>query len=144
MNRIRDWTVALGELAREVIGAPFEWGETDCVSVFRRALVAMYGKDIAAPYIDVTYTTKVGATRAFNKVGGYEDTLLKMGAKEVPPHLTRDGDVMVFPKGEGNFENVMTKMGGAWIMSDPASESIIPVHINPYNIGKEAKVFRIV
>ena len=145
MPRIANWNVKLGELAREVIGKEFVWGETDCVSVFRRALVAMYGEDIAAPYIDATYTTKTGAIRAFKKVGPYEDILLALGAREVLPQCTRDGDVAVFPKGTGGFDNVMTRMGGSWVLSDPESMSIVPIKLNPYSFEvNEVKVFRIV
>ncbi len=144
MTRVPNWHVALGKLATDLIGQPFVWGETDCVSIFRKALVAMYGQDIAAPYIDVTYTTKAGATRAFNKIGNYASILEKIGAKEIAPHNARDGDIAVFMP-EGKYENVMTMMGGAWVLADPFVNIIIAVRMYSAQLeSQNVKVYRVV
>jgi hypothetical protein len=142
-TRVTNWSVNLGLLAEEVVGAEFKWGVTDCVTMLRRALEAMYGEDIAAPYIDVAYTTKTGATRAYNKMGGYEGIIEKVGCKEIPARLAKDGDFALF-KREHGYDNVVTKMGGSWIIADPDINKIIPVNIHYETLDKEAKVFRIV
>ena len=140
-TRVTNWSVNLGFLAEEVIGAEFDWGKTDCATIFRRALEAMYGEDISAPYVNVTYTTKAGATRAYNKLGGYEEIIEKIGGREIPAKLAKDGDIVIF-KSEKGYDNIVTKMGGSWIISDPDMNKIIPVNIHHESL-REAKVYRI-
>lgn len=142
MNRVTNWSVNLGLLAEEIRGAQFEWGVTDCVTICRRAIEAMYGEDIAAPFINVSYTTKAGATRAYNKLGGYEDIIKSIGGREIPAKLAKDGDFAVFPRANG-YDNVFTKMGGSWMVADPEINTIVPVKMHPSSLDKEAKVFRI-
>jgi hypothetical protein len=144
MDRIPNWPVALGNLARELIGQPFVWGETDCVSIVRKATIAMYGEDIAKPYIDVTYKTKIGAVRAFKKIGTIGNIIEKVGCREVPLHLTRDGDFLLFePNGE-QYENMATRMGSRWILAVPEENTIKAVKLNMLQFGPEyARAYRI-
>ena len=143
MNKKPNWHVNLGELANDLIGEPFEWGKTDCVSIARAALVAQFGEDPCVPYVNVTYTTKTGATRAFNKIGNYASILEKIGAREIAPHNVRDGDIAVF-KPERGYENVMTMMGGSWILSDPFVNKIVAVRPVLFSYDENIKVYRIV
>jgi hypothetical protein len=141
MQRVPNWNVALGALAREVLGQPFEWGVTDCVTIARRAIEAQFGEDITAPHIDVTYTTKTGAVRAHNKIGSMADVALAAGAAEIPVEQTRDGDIMIFPKSRG-FGNILTLMGGMWIMSDPYLDKVVPMKIAYTSLNPEVRAFR--
>jgi hypothetical protein len=141
MDRIVNWSVSLAELANDIVGVPFEWGKTDCASVARAALVAMFGEDPLVPHIDVTYTTKIGAARAFKKAGSFVDIVLAAGAREIASNLAGDGDFMIFPN-DGNYENVATRMGGLWIMSDEADNSVIATRILVTSIAPDVRVFR--
>lgn len=141
MSRVPNWNVELAALARELGEQGFEWGKTDCASVARAALVAMYGEDLVAPYIHTTYTTKIGASRAFRKIGSMVDIITSAGAREVPLHATRDGDFLVF-QGDGSFENMATKIGGLWIISDPELNAVSAVKITPTSMASDTKAFR--
>lgn len=136
MDRVFNWNVALGELARELVGQAVVWGETDCVSVARKALVAMYGEDISAPYIDVTYSTKLGAARALKKIGGLETVIDATGCRGVPLHLTRDGDFLFFESDDGG-ENIATKMGSRWVVAIPEENTIRAIKLNIAELDTE-------
>lgn len=141
MDRVVNWSVSLAELANDIVGAPFEWGRTDCVSVARSALVAIFGEDPLVPHINVTYTTKIGAARAFKKIGSMTDIVLAAGAKEIASNLAGDGDFMIFPS-EGNYENVATRMGSMWIMADEELGYIVARKIFVTSIDPDVRVFR--
>jgi hypothetical protein len=111
------------------------------VTIARRALEAQFGEDIAAPHIDVTYTTKTGAIRAFNKIESIVNIALAAGATEIAPRLCGDGDILIFPK-NGGFENVLTLMGSLWIMSDPDLDKVVPLKIAYTSIDPEVRAFR--
>lgn len=143
MNRVPNWNVELVLLAKRLIGADFVWGETDCVSVVRKALVAMYGEDIAAPHIGVTYTTKTGAVRAFNKIGSVVGIIEDTGGVEIPLCRARDGDIIVFPKGDGGFENLAVKMGGTWVVASAEIGKLIGTKIFHLDDDASAKAYRI-
>jgi hypothetical protein len=143
MIRVPNWNVRLVELANEVLGKPFVWGETDCASVARRAVAVMYEDDPVAQHIKVTYTTKVGAARAFKKIGSMIDILLAAGAKEVRPDLTQDGDIMVFPKNENaGYENLATRIGSMWIVSSPEEGRVLSTKIRVTSLDPDVRVFR--
>jgi len=126
MTRQPNWWVKLGELANEVVGQPFEWGKTDCVTIARRALEAQFGEDPIKE--TANYTTRGGATRAFNRLGSLGDLAIKAGAREIPVRRARDGDFLIFPKSEDRvYENVATKMGGAWIVSSASVNKVVAV-----------------
>ena len=141
MNRAPNWHVKLAQLANEVVGQSFVWGETDCASVARRAVAVMYEDDPISPHITFSYTTRTGATRAFNRIGSFADIALAAGAKEVRPDLTQDGDIMIFPK-DGNYENVATRMGSMWIISDPEADRVVATKIFTTSIDPDVRVFR--
>jgi len=141
LTRVPNWSVKLAGFADSVLGKPFVWGETDCVSICRGALETMYGEDIIAPHFDGTYSTKTGAARAFSKVGSLSAIAEQAGAKEVRHNMSVDGDVMVFPK-VGPYENVATRIGGMWIISDQDLDRVIATRILPTSINPNVKVFR--
>ena len=140
-ERVPNWSIELVQLANHLCVQPFRWGETDCASVARKALVAMYGKDIVAPYIKVTYTTRLGAARVFSKIGSMADIVIAAGAREVPLHVTRDGDFLIFPK-SGGYENMSTQMGGLWVISSPDLNSVFATKIMLTSMTPETKAFR--
>lgn len=144
MLRQANWWVRLGELAKELVGKDFVWGETDCVTIARLSLAAQFGEDPIAELTNVAYTTKGGATRAFNKLGSLGEMALKAGAREIPARRARDGDFLVFPKGEtGVYENVASKMGGLWIIASPSLDRVVAVkHFNGAEDAEDVKAYR--
>ena len=140
-TRVPNWSVKLAGFADSVLGKPFVWGETDCVSICRGALETMYDEDIIAPHFDATYSTKIGAARVFGKIGSMATVAEQAGAREVRPDMSVDGDVMLFPR-VGSYENVATRIGGMWIVSDPDLDRVIATKILPTSINSNVKVFR--
>lgn len=143
MLRQANWWVRLGELAKELVGKDFVWGETDCVTIARRALAAQFGEDPIVELTNVTYTTKGGATRAFNTLGSLGAMALKAGAREIPARRARDGDFLIFPKAEQTYENVASRMGGAWIIASLSIDKVVAVkHFNGAEDAEDVKAYR--
>lgn len=140
-QRLPNWNYKLWEFGQEIIGQPFAWGVTDCAAIARKALITMYGEDLIGPHTNTSYTTKTGATRAFNKLGSFAGIAIDAGAAEIPIKLARDGDFMVFPR-SGTYDNVTTKIGGMWIVSDPIINVVIAMKFIPTSIPSDVKAFR--
>jgi len=142
MDRVPNWNYKIWEVGEEVRGQPFEWGITDCVTIARRVLEAQFGEDIIAPHFNSEYKTKTGATRAFNKIGSMTDIALAAGAKEIDPINARDGDIMIFPKGNSKYENVATRIGSMWFIADPDINRVVATRLLHTEIDTEVKAFR--
>lgn len=80
MMRRQNWDVYASQYIDAILGRPFVYGETDCVTIARRILEAMYGEDVV-PF-SLKYKSVRGAKSALNK-HGIEDTLRDIGAVEV-------------------------------------------------------------
>lgn len=95
MHRVVAWDAALIEWARSVIGEPFEWGRTDCASLARGAVLAMY--EGAEPKVSVGpgWSTEKGALRAHARTGGVSSVLRRLGAEEVEPTCAQRGDFVL-------------------------------------------------
>ena len=63
-----DWFVSLNRVIREYQGAPFTWGESDCLHFVADCIAAMTGEDIAAP-IRRAYASRLGASRVLARLG---------------------------------------------------------------------------
>lgn len=88
--RVENWDTRLVELVGDVRGEPYEWGRTDCVSLARRALTEILGRD---PWEDVgSWTTKTGAVRVAKKTEPLV-ALSDTGAVEVTAGFATSGDV---------------------------------------------------
>jgi hypothetical protein len=140
--RVPNWNYKLWELGQEINGQPFEWGITDCVTICRRAIEAQFGEDLIAPHISVTYTTKTGATRAFNKIGSMADIALAVGAQEIEPMNARDGDFLLFPKGTRKYENIATRIGSMWFIADPEINRVVATRLLHTSLDSDVRAFR--
>jgi len=79
MARVRNWDVAVSQYIDTVIGNPFAYGETDCVTIAVRILESMCG-DLDIPKL--TYRTKFSALKAFSR-HSIEKELRNLGAVQV-------------------------------------------------------------
>lgn len=95
MMRVENWDTELVMFAREVCGAPFEWGTTDCATIMRRGLIATLGTDPLKGRLG-SWTTRAGALRAFNRIAfSPAITLSDSGARTVGEKFAWSGDVAV-------------------------------------------------
>lgn len=108
-KRVANWDVKLREFARANIGRTFVWGDTDCVSLVRRALIVIYDEDILGPAVPGDWSTKTGALRAYTKIDSFHASITAIGFAEIPKSVFRDGDILVSP-GE-RMENMAMMMG---------------------------------
>lgn len=93
MKRIRNWDVELVHYANSVLGESFKWGRTDCFSVVRNGLRAMYGRDLFRGV--GTYRTTAKA-KAFHKAHA-GIPLKEYGFKKIARNFCQAGDVIIWP-----------------------------------------------
>lgn len=119
MDRIHNWKVWLVHFAQVVEGQGFEWGRTDCVSLARRALRTMYGKDPWKGHVG-EWTTRRGALRVAGRTD-YEDALRSSGASQVGTLFASAGDVAVGTKRDrhGMFPVAVVLPGRKALISSP-------------------------
>ena len=94
-EHVANWDRRLVEFAAVVVGQPFEWGQTDCVSLVRRGLQLMFNEDVWKGHVG-EWKTKRGAITVSGKTD-YEDALLTSGGVEVGYHYASSGDVALGP-----------------------------------------------
>lgn len=96
MRRHRNWDVRLVEWQGGLLGAPLEWGRTDCGSLVRGALEAMYPEDeVPLPEDVPAYESKQGALRVREQTGGMETALETGGAEPVELPFAQQGDIVL-------------------------------------------------
>ncbi len=92
LPRQRQWRSQLLTQLLPLVGQPFAWGVTDCASITRRALAAMFGHD-------VTQLPAWNSPRELLEVrerhGAPADILRGLGAQERALTFLRVGDVVV-------------------------------------------------
>ena len=97
MKRLPDWRNRLEAALDDIRRSPFAWGEHDCgPSLAGRAVLALTGEDIAAPYRG-RYRTASEAVRLIRDEGF--ESLGDMAASvlpEVHPSRARIGDIAAF------------------------------------------------
>lgn len=116
MLRRRTWENRLVAWEREVLGEPFEWGRTDCVSLARGALEAMY-EDPPVPTLGPDYETADGARRAHVETDGPEAVLRAGGAEEVGLGFARDGDMLIGVEEAGGIEGVAVVVESYYVVA---------------------------
>lgn len=108
INRAPLWRQAVREYAEEVNGEVFRWGETDCASIVRGALCAMYaGHD----FWTHVYGAKNGARRILKKRGGWDALLTSSGLLRVLANHAQEGDVVLTIDDDG-VDSVGIIVGG--------------------------------
>lgn len=103
MRRVRNWDVSIVQFAKEVVGKPFVWGETDCASLLYRVYEIMHGQK---PDVVLRYTTAKGALSAHQRTGGTEKVVRDLGALDIE-RPAKYGDI-IFYKGpeEHPWDNI--------------------------------------
>lgn len=96
-SRVLNWDVRLVTWAAGLVGTPFEWGKTDCASLVRGCIAAMYGHD----FFSYRYQSERGALKALATGGAVSDHILTLGADLYPFPFAQQGDVVVAPDDNG-------------------------------------------
>lgn len=110
MKRPLDWRTRLVRWALAQPGRPFVWGETDCATLARQAVVLCYGED---PWPDTPqWHTAREAKRAHAASGGMVAALECLGARHVPLNFARTGDIVAFPEPK---EKIGGMALGVWV-----------------------------
>lgn len=118
MKRTQTWEVDLVAWAEAARGKPFIWGETDCVSLARQAVRAVYGED---PAPDLAYNS----LREAMAVLAERDLPTRLGAAgfmlvEGGPIFAQNADLVVGADPETpNFPAVAVHVAGRWVVTSP-------------------------
>lgn len=119
MRRVLAWDAALIDWARSVLGRDFVWGKTDCATLARGAIMAMYegaeSKVSMGPLPG--WTTERGAVRAHVRTGGPVAVLRRMGAERVCPAYAQRGDITV--DDSRALPNIGIVVSGGVVMAHP-------------------------
>lgn len=104
----------LVEFADSVVGRPFAWGATDCVTLAARCL------EIQFPVFDaskiVTWRSLADARRRIT-TGSVSLWLQNAGAREIALECARAGDYIVGPMDNSPFPYVYTGVGSRFLSS---------------------------
>jgi hypothetical protein len=94
VKRLPDWEVRLMDFAKAEVGRPFEWGETNCVSLGFRALDAQCGTGLHAKYRHfMSSEQRAMAFVAKHGLSGLVERVAAMGFVEIPKNFEQVGDV---------------------------------------------------
>lgn len=90
---------ALDKTMKRYRDVPFEWGKSDCMTMFRSHMVAMGNRKIPK---QPKYSTALGAKRALTEMG-FEtvEALLDSLLPRIPPASALPGDIILAPGSEG-------------------------------------------
>jgi len=117
MMRARNWDAALLAWADTVLGAPYVWGRTDCVSLATTAITVMYPALAGDPRL-VLWPTKFAALRArVTQPTLLPDRLAALGAAPVPLGFLQAGDLLVPPAAAAEEEPAVLVSLGATVLS---------------------------
>lgn len=119
MKRFDDADLRLIAFAREHLGKPFVWGETNCLALALRALDAQCGTDIATRHSKyMASELRAMAWVARHGLAGVVNRLLAEGAVEVAPAFIQSGDIALVEM-PGNI-GAATYLGRNYLSSSSA------------------------
>ncbi len=95
MNRLRTWDVDLQEWAASLVGEPFRWGVTDCVSIVIKAQRIIYGVDV---FHLPKWKSKIKALRTLAGVKSMR-SVLRQCADQVGRGFLQMGDIVLVKNG---------------------------------------------
>ena len=95
MHRVRTWDVDLQTWAASLIGEPFRWGTTDCVSIIIEAQRLIYGADV---FHLPKWKSKLKALRTLAEVKSMRAVLRKY-ADQVGRGFLQMGDIVLVKNG---------------------------------------------
>lgn len=139
-TRATNWEQRLARWVRTQRGRPFEWGETDCVSLVRGAVAIVRGETPwrlagGASRAEGWYTTVRGAREAYAATGGVERVLCDdIGAAPVGHAYVTTGDIVASdPKDDEPWGAVGVVLDIRVLSSDPERG----VTLDPWHALKE-------
>lgn len=94
LTRVPDWELRLSELVTQRLGAPFTWGENDCVLFAADCIEAMTGIDPAAQWRG-QWASQGEAVRAIARAGGLQAAVSALALAEVPRLFAQRGDLVL-------------------------------------------------
>lgn len=135
--RVFNWDHKLVRFAEQERGRSYEWGETDCASLVRRAMDIMYGEDKFpnAP----NWTTEVGAKRALGKIDNVNQCIIDIGGEDVHKNFRRNGDIVTGIDNNENFPGMGVVVDVEVLTSSP-EYGVYLARLNNMNVDK---VFRV-
>lgn len=95
MHRVRTWDVDLQTWAGSLIGEPFQWGTTDCVSIVIEAQRIIYGADV---FQLPKWKSKAKALRTLVEVKSFR-AVLRRYANPVGRGFLQMGDIVLVKNG---------------------------------------------
>jgi hypothetical protein len=141
--RVLNWELALHDYCRTIVGRSYAWGETDCVSLWRRAQACMRGVDDATTLFPVlgAWTSATSAARRWTELGGPVKGFLACGAVGLPPTFAQSGDALVATVGGARESVYLLAMGYAFV-SD-VDEGVTFQEAAPLLALPSAAIFRV-
>lgn len=90
--RVLDWRTRLVDWGLALRGRPFVWGQTDCATLARQALVLCFGRDLTV-HVPLWHSAREAAE--ILKQHPIVDELKALGAEERPLAFARAGDLVL-------------------------------------------------
>lgn len=120
LGRVHNWDIALAEYAAALLGQPYEWGRTDCVSCWRGGQAAMRGCEPAdiCPEIG-TWTAPAAAGRARARWLHPEADLTLVGLQRVAPTHLQSGDLLLVTGPDDEYPQAYLVIGGMVLAATP-------------------------
>lgn len=120
--RQRGWEIALAAWADDVVGKPYTWGQTDCLSLAASAILAMTRTALALPPYRSAATAKQQVEVVLDEHGSIGGALLAQGARRIGgASWAQPGDLLVWePTDEWPFPEVAVVVGHKAIAADEA------------------------
>lgn len=115
--RVTDWERRAAEAAYGLCGQVYRWGETDCVSCWRRIQSAMRGVEDALPVLG-SWSSPLAAGR---RLAGLDvvATLQELGASAHPAGFAQTGDLLYTPDRGESGPSFVTVVGRQVLLSEP-------------------------
>lgn len=119
LRRGLNWSDDLVRWARDEIGKPYVWGETDCGSLLRRGLAIVYGQEIGEV---PAYDSLSSAYRVSEAIGGLRAVLHRLGAEPIGLKFATTGDVILsddWPAEDHPLDSGCLCLGPTILTGDP-------------------------
>lgn len=114
--RVRNWDVALAKTMCALVGEPFVWGRTDCGTLCRLAVDALYGPGTANVYLGSAWSSPRTARDAEETLRGARGVLDELGAVQVHRSYASCGDFVGVPgEDDDGLPRLMWVIGSLYV-----------------------------